>query len=207
MVWKIYVDVREPERCFEIMQSLGFPVEKRIEKADYVTDEAIVERKELHDFVQSAKSGRLIQQLVFLSRDERLPLLALHGDFAELRPFDYQIAIGMLASIKVRYGIDWFLTPDLYTCLQAIGKILIKIHEKKVGKPHIIRIKVKHPHPTVAAYARAFRIPVKAAEALHQKYPCFSALCGATYKDLQQLNGIGETRAKRILFYLQGEKS
>jgi len=203
----IYVDAREPKKCKERLEMLGYEVRDTMSVMDYETDEVLIERKEVHDLLSSAYDGRLHKQLFEAIQLRKAIFLVIHGDPRDLGRDKERMLWGLIASLGVRYGITviTILGPAFQAFVRAmytIGMIARKAKEGKLGK--IIKPKrLKYADVKVAAFAQLFRIPLPCAEELVKRYKNLNGLMNVTVEELMQIKGIGKSRARAIVRVLR----
>lgn len=209
----IYADFREQASSVtKELSSLGVLIKmKMLETGDYViTDEIVVERKSIEDFLQSMIDGRLFNQLVTMASNYASPLVIVEGDPQELftlRDIHKNSIIGMLTSIAVNYRVPVLFTRDaretaeyIYLIakreqLSADKAIRLRVGRKGLSLPLMQRFIVESL-PTVG--------PVLA-EKLLKKFKTIKKISNATEKELMEVEKLGEKKAKEIVKVLTKE--
>lgn len=121
----ILIDVHEPSILKDKISLLGIPVKVTpLEVGDYIVDQIIIERKDIHDLINSVQSGRLWSQLYKMKSTEMKGFLAIIGDIptwdwnkqSKISREKYLYYKRMLEVVKVRsylsYNISSLVFPS-----------------------------------------------------------------------------------------------
>lgn len=219
---EIFVDTRERNFLSHI-GDLGNVRVIQMEAADYIVkvgNRAVaVERKTLGDFISSFRSGRLWEQLVWLSR-----LKEYEGAEVVRRVLAIERCDGDIDFLDER-GLASFLGAQM-ECIYTYHVPIIQV-EGEEGVAQFIRVLVRREREGLndkMPPARWFTprlssdLPVKdqkllfltmipgvgdkLASALLNRYGSIERLCKASSKDLQRIHGIGEMKASGIYEFL-----
>ncbi|MCP8316789.1 MAG: DEAD/DEAH box helicase family protein [archaeon] len=97
----IYVDTRENINIIENLRDLGARVEvKSLDFGDFIlSDDVVVERKTVEDFIRSITDGRLFKQTVAMKDAYRRPIMILQGELKDAVGIGEGAFFGALASI------------------------------------------------------------------------------------------------------------
>lgn len=204
---KIFADNREHPAVVSELERLCSVEKKNLPIGDYVcSDRAVVERKSESDFASSIMDGRLFPQIKELSAYEKPILLiekngsgpsrihpnAIRGAFASLA-LDFNIPIifsqsfidtaGIIFQIAKREQVDDNRTVSIR---QKAGIISMESHQEFLvaGLPNISTVLAKR-------MLSHFKTPQK--------------IFSASEKELQEIEGIGEEKAKKISELLNRE--
>ncbi|MBI4044761.1 MAG: DEAD/DEAH box helicase [Candidatus Diapherotrites archaeon] len=209
----VYADHREQASTVtKELSSLGVFVKMKVlETGDYViTDDIVVERKTIEDFLESMIDGRLFNQLVTMSSNYASPLIIVEGNPEELftlRDIHKNSIIGMLTSIAVNYRVPILFTRDARETAEYIyliakreqlspdKAIRLRVGRKGLSMPLMQRFIVESL-PTVG--------PVLA-EKLLKKFRTIKKISNATEKELMEVEKLGEKKAKEIVKVLTKE--
>ncbi|MBI4043693.1 MAG: DEAD/DEAH box helicase [Candidatus Diapherotrites archaeon] len=177
---------------------------KQLEVGDFVlSDDIVVERKTVQDFLNSMLDGRLTQQLAYMASNYKAPLILLEGDARELfstRNVHHSAVIGMLTSIAVDYRVPLLFTqgPE-----ETAHYLYVIAKREQLGKEKNIRLRVGRKGFTLNEQQR-FIIeslpsvgPTLAKSLLHH-FKTIQRLANASTKELQNVEKIGEKKAKQI---------
>lgn len=205
---KMYIYVDQRERNSGIARKLsemGATVDvKQLQVADFLVSEKVaVERKTIADFLQSLIDGRLMGQMSEMCRNFENPILMIEGDPAMLyteRNIHPNAIRGAIASIAVNFGIPIIYTtsPDdtaafLYVLAkreQEGGKKEIALRgEKKAMSLSEWQQFVVESLPNISAVM---------AKRLLEHFGSVESVFNAQEKDLQEVEGVGDVKAKRI---------
>ena len=202
----VFVDTREQNSAIaEKLEKQGIEVKvKMLDVGDYVlSDDVVVERKTIEDFLQSIIDGRLFEQLLSMKENFAKPLLLIEGDFQRiysLRNIHKNSIIGALTSAALNYQV-----PVLFTsCARETVDFLHNIAKREqLGNSRDIRLRVGRKGLTLAEQQRFLveSLPFvgpKMAKALLKEFGSVKEIANAYSKDLQKVSNLGEKKAKRI---------
>ncbi|MHA1711530.1 MAG: DEAD/DEAH box helicase [Candidatus Freyarchaeota archaeon] len=206
----IYADVREGSS--PVIQELArMEIEvvlTRLDIGDYIVSDRVgIERKTVDDFLRSIIDQRVFRQLTELSKVYEIPILIIEGEgLYERRGIRPEAIGGALASI----ALD-FKTPVLWTKNAKETAEIIKAlarREREAGRRRI-RLGVKKPGTIkelqeylVAALPGVDHV---LARRLLQKFRTVERVFTASEKELIEVYGVGEKKAKKIREVLEAE--
>ena len=202
----IYVDSREQASSATIkLKELGAAINvKQLEVGDYIlSDEVVVERKTVGDFLGSIIDGRLFGQLTAMSTNYSAPLLILEGEQRELytlRNMHENAIRGVLASIALNYRIPILYTQDISESAQLIYQIAKR---EQLGKENEIRLRIGRKGLTVKEQQQFVLegfplVGPSLAKALLKKFGSVRSIVNASIKELQEVEKMGPKKAKRV---------
>ena len=203
----IYVDSREQASSVTVKLSKMDAVikVKQLEVGDFVlSDQVVVERKTVEDFLLSLIDGRLFNQLTMMSSNYDSPLIILEGDQDELyttRNIHENAIKAALASIALNYRI-----PILYTHnVEETAKLVYLIAKREqLGSEKEIKLRVGRKGLTVQEQQQYIMegfplVGPGLAKALLKKFGSIRPIVNATVKELQEVEKMGPKKAKKIL--------
>ena len=202
----VYVDTREQNSAIaETLEKMGVEIRiKMLEVGDYIlSDNCVVERKTISDFLQSIIDGRLFEQLVSMKNNYEKPLLLVEGNFQKIysiRNIHKNSIIGALTSVALNYQV-----PVLFTsCARETVDFLHNIAKREqLGKPTDIRLRIGRKGMTLAEQQRFVveSLPFvgpKMARSLLKEFKTVQNIANAYSKDLQNVENMGAKKARHI---------
>lgn len=198
---QVFADDREREGfCVARLKELGADVViKRLEVGDFVLSERVcVERKSDSDFESSIVDGRLFQQAGALKENFASPIVAVVGrNFKRLHE---KALRGALASLAVDYRI-----PLLFFNSEGeFAEFLYTLGEReqlKTPKEARVQFEKKRLSPAEQQRFVVESLPMigpKNARNLLKHFGSIEAIVNADFHELQEVEGIGKTRAREI---------
>lgn len=199
----ITVDYREKgSAVMKALLSSGAKLDlAQLAVGDYrIGEDVVVEYKTVKDFVDSIIDGRLLSQLREL-RSAYKPLIIIEGQddlYAQRRVSAASIR-GMLAAIILSYHIPVLRTvsaADTAGVLLAMARREASRDERAytahAGKPWSLREQQEYVVASLPG------IGAKLAKPLLEKFGTVAAVFGASVEELQEIDLIGEKKAKKI---------
>lgn len=175
----------------------------RLEVGDFVLSERVaVERKSVRDFVRSVMDGRLEDQARRLREGYERPLLILEGreDPEELGKLHPHAVQGALLHLVMDLGIPVLRTRDGSQTATLLW--LLARRERKEGRgPPRLRIKRGGlPLPLQQRFVVEGLPGVSSvlAERLLERFGTVEGVMRASERELREVRGIGEVKARRI---------
>ncbi len=198
---RIFVDDRELKSgvARALYDAGAFLLAKRLGVGDFVASERVAfERKTAADFEQSIVDGRLFSQAKALNDSYPAPIIAIIGkEFSRINPKALQ---GALLSIATDYKIPVFffdseteLAEFIYAAAfreQFVEKRELRLNSEKHSLP-------MHEQQQFIVESLPLVGPVHAKKLLEQ-FGSIKAIANAPEKELLEVDGIGETKAKKI---------
>ncbi len=202
---KIFADVRE--RDPEILRILSEKARieiKRLEVGDFILSDRVgVERKIIPDFVESIIDKRLLEQASNLSRNFKIPIMIIEGNenIYSLRDINPNAIRGALVSLAIDFGISIIPSRDKEDTANILYMIAKReqIDEKREialrgeRKPFSMEERQRYvieSFPNVSAVL---------AKRLLEHFGSVRGITNATEKELVEVEGIGEIKAKEIV--------
>jgi len=209
----IYADYREqnsgiPEKLVEMQAMVKL---KQLEVGDFVlTDEIIVERKAVADFLQSMLDGRLFEQLERLKVNYEKPLLLIEGsleDLYSLRNIHKNAIIGALTKIALDYKVPILFTKNFQETAEFL---YVTAKREQLGKEKDIRLRSGGKGLSLEEQQQYIveglpNIGPKLAKNLLRAFGTVGNVFNASGKELQEIEGIGEKKAKEMRKLLDAE--
>jgi len=199
---KIQIDYRETKiiKKFLAKNKIEYEI-KQLPTADFIINGIGIERKTQMDFLNSIIDKRIINQLIVLKENFKMPLLIIEGEenLYEIRNFSPNSIRGMLTSIIIDYKV-----PILYTrSPKDTASLLISILKKleKTKKPVGMLTKRK---PLTLKEQQEFiieslpKIGPTISKNLLKKFKTVKNIMNANEKELQEIEKIGPKKAREI---------
>lgn len=177
---------------------------KQLDVGDYVlSDQIVVERKTISDFLQSIVDGRLFSQLVSISSNYDRPLLLLEGDLDDLfteRDIHRNAIIGALTSIATTYRVPILFASD---AVETAEYLFVIAKREQLGKDKDIKLRIGRKGLTLSEQQQFIveSLPLvgpKMARKLLEKFGSIEKLINANIKELQELENMGPKKAENI---------
>jgi len=201
--FRIIVDDRERKSGIpDLLRSIGINLEiKTLPIGDYiVAPETVVERKSLHDLVSSVFDGRLFEQCSKLKEHFQFPILLVEGNVDEIEEITENplIFYGAISSVALDFKIPIIHTPNA----THTAKLLVSMCSKKdlPKGPFLKKIRKSDDlqKQQLAALSSLPGIGEKLAIRMLEKFGSPLRALNATSPELAKVQGLGETRAKKI---------
>ncbi|HLC92402.1 MAG TPA: DEAD/DEAH box helicase [archaeon] len=202
----IYVDTREQASgVITKLKNYDAVIQvKQLEVGDYIlSDDVVVERKTVDDFLSSVFDGRLFNQLSSMAQNYSAPLIILEGDPRELyttRNIHENAIRGVLASIALNYRV-----PILYSADDdETAKLVYQIAKREqTGKDNEIRLRVGRKGLTTEQQQQYVLegfplVGPQLAHALLRKFGSIRTIVNASIKELQEVEKMGPIKAAKI---------
>ena len=210
---RVIVDERERASGIpRLLKALGLRVEYRmLAIGDYILPQGYaVERKEVHDFIKSLFSGRLLDQASRLVEGYDNAILIVEGDFQSIIEglSNPRSVWGALATLAFNYRLHVFFTYDsqqtadfLYTLAKREG--LIKPEGPIVYKK--LRSRTSE-EMKLAILSSLPGIGPKLAKNMLEHFGSLREVFSASVAELILVDGIGRVKAGRIVQILDSSK-
>jgi len=138
---KILVDVREPQKIFNILKREGIEYERVMLKVgDFVCEEKsiCIERKTMADFAMSLIDGRIKKQIEGMKRKYKNNYFLISGRLSEIYWKGLSVPIkvrtrqvlGMMSSIVARHKIPILCVDNDTQLIYVVSKIIEKTEPK-----------------------------------------------------------------------------
>ena len=200
---RIIVDERERKSGIpDLLKSIGMGVEmKTLPIGDYiVAPETIVERKSIKDLMASVFDGRLYDQCTRLKENFEHPIVLVEGNVDEIEEITDNplVFYGALSRVTLEFKIPIIPTPSA----SHTAKLLVALCSKKDGPtgPYLKKIK-KSSNLEAQQLSVLCSLPgigEKFAVRMLEKFGTPLKVFSATTSELAKVEGLGESRAKKI---------
>ena len=200
---RIIVDERERKSGIpDLLKSIGMGVEmKTLLIGDYiVAPETIVERKSIKDLMASVFDGRLYDQCTRLKENFEHPIVLVEGNVDEIEEITDNplVFYGALSRVTLEFKIPIIPTPSA----SHTAKLLVALCSKKDGPkgPYLKKIKKSSNLETqqLSTLCSLPGIGEKFAVRMLEKFGTPLKVFSATTSELAKVEGLGESRAKKI---------
>ncbi|MGH1567025.1 MAG: ERCC4 domain-containing protein [Nitrosopumilus sp.] len=200
---RIIVDERERKSGIpDLLKSVGLNLEmKTLPIGDYiVAPETIVERKSIHDLMASVFDGRLFDQCSRLKEHFEHPIVLMEGNVDDIEEIAENplIFYGALSSVVLDFKIPVIPTPSA----SHTAKLLVSMCSKKESHkgPYLKKIKKSSDleRQQLSVLCSLPGIGEKFAVRMLEKFGTPLKVFSATTAELGKVEGLGETRAKKI---------
>ncbi len=195
----IVIDARESDDFIKLLSACGANVEKKtLDLGDFLcSDKTVVERKTRGDFESSILDRRLFSQLYNLSSAYPHVIVIVEGESSSER-INRAALLGAYASVVSDFGAGLFFTRNSEGTAELVHAIAK--HEQKDGKSEISFFP-KRKTFTISQTQRAVleQFPMfgpKYAKRLLDHFGNLENVMRASEKELSEVEGIGEKRAK-----------
>jgi ERCC4-related helicase len=198
----IYIDTRELAQFVDKLRYRGAIVEiKQLDIGDFVaSNEIVIERKTIDDFVKSVYDGRLFKQIANMSDKYPRPILVIQGERKDLSGIGESAFYGAVASIVSDFKVPIFFAPSERDVIEIIYHIA---RREQIEKKKETKIREGRKPMTLADTQRyvVSGIPGVSsilADRLLSKMTTVERLFSASELELQHVEGIGDVMAQRI---------
>ena len=207
---RIIVDERERKSGIpDLLKSVGLNLEiKTLPVGDYiVAPETIIERKSIRDLMSSVFDGRLFDQCSRLKDHFQHPIVLMEGNVDEIEEITENplIFYGAISTVVLDFKIPVIPTPSA----AHTAKLLVSMCSKKnvSSGPYLKKIK-KSPNLEKQQLSILCSMPgigEKFATRMLEKFGTPLKVLTATSAELAKVEGLGETRAKKIKKILESQ--
>ena len=200
---RIIVDERERKSGIpDLLKSIGMGVEmKTLPIGDYiVAPETIIERKSIKDLMASVFDGRLYDQCARLKENFEHPIVLVEGNVDDIEEITENplVFYGALSRVTLEFKIPIIPTPSA----SHTAKLLVALCSKKDGPtgPYLKKIKKSSNLETqqLSTLCSLPGIGEKFAVRMLEKFGTPLKVFSATTSELSKVEGLGESRAKKI---------
>ena len=200
---RIIVDERERKSGIpELLKAVGMNMEvKTLPIGDYiVAPETVVERKSLHDLVSSVFDGRLFDQCSRLKEHFQFPIILMEGNVDEIEEITENplIFYGAVSRVALDFKIPIIPTPSA----AHTAKLLVSMCSRKEGSqgPFLKKIKKSNDiqKQQLSTLSSLPGVGEKLAVRMLEKFGTPLRVFNASLADLAKVEGLGESRAKKI---------
>ncbi len=200
---RIVVDEREKKSGIpDLLKSVGLNLEmKTLPIGDYiVAPETIVERKSIRDLMASVFDGRLFDQCSRLKEHFEHPIVLMEGNVDEIEEIteNPMTFYGAISTVVLDFKIPVIPTPSA----AHTAKLLISLCSKKDSSkgPYLKKIKKSSnlEKQQLSILCSLPGVGEKFAIRMLTKFGTPLKVFSATIAELSKVEGLGETRAKKI---------
>jgi DNA excision repair protein ERCC-4 len=201
--FRIVVDEREKKSGIpELLRATGINIEiKTLPIGDYiVAPETVVERKSIHDLVSSIFDGRLFDQCSRLKEHYQHPIILMEGNVDEIETITENplIFYGAMSSIAIDFKIPVIPTPSA----SDTAKLLVSMCSRKEtpNGPFLKKIRKSNDiqRQQLSSLCSLPGVGEKTAIRMLEKFGSPIRVFTATTSELSKIEGLGESRAKKI---------
>jgi DNA excision repair protein ERCC-4 len=222
---RIVVDEREKNSQIpNLLKIMGVFVDyKQLVVGDYiVSPETVIERKTIHDLINSIYDGRLFIQCSDMINHFSKPFIIIEGSIEDLdsrEKIDFdsklivdkiRVAYDTLIKIALNFRIPILYTPSIYyTAELLIHLASIPFNDASFGGPLLKKIKKTNPIYIQQLYVLTSLpgIGTKLATRLLDKFHSPKNVLNASIADLARVPGLGNMRAEKIRRILDSTSS
>ena len=215
MTIRIVVDEREKNSQIpHLLKIMGVFVDyEQLKVGDYiVSSETAIERKTIHDLINSIYDGRLFIQCSDLINHYSKPFIIIEGNITDLdnrekMDFDsklivdkIRIAYDTLIKIALDFRIPILYTPSIYYTAELLIHLASNPLKNKDDGPLLKKIKKSNPFYIQQLYVLTSLpgIGPKLATRLLEKFHSPNNVLNASIADLARVPGLGNMRAEKI---------
>lgn len=200
---RIIVDERERKSGIpDLLKSVGLNLEmKTLPIGDYiVAPETIVERKSIRDLMASVFDGRLFDQCTRLKEHFEHPIVLMEGNVDEIEEITENplIFYGAISTVVLDFKIPVIPTPSA----THTAKLLVSMCSRKDTPkgPYLKKIKKSSDleRQQLSSLCSLPGVGEKFAVRMLEKFGTPLKVFTATTAELAKIEGLGETRAKKI---------
>lgn len=207
---RIVVDERERKSGIpDLLKSIGLNVEmKTLPIGDYiVASETIVERKSIRDLLASIFDGRLFDQCTRLKENFEFPVILMEGNVDEIEEIAENplIFYGALSTVVIDFKIPVIPTPNA----THTAKLLLSMCSRKESSkgPFLKKIRKSNDleKQQLSSLCSLPGIGEKFATRMLEKFGSPLKTFNASSAELSKVEGLGESRSKKIKKILESE--
>ncbi len=215
MTIRIVVDEREKNsQVPDLLRMMGVFVDyEQLAVGDYiVSSETIVERKTIHDLINSVYDGRLFIQCSDLINHYSKPFIIIEGNITDLDKREkmdldskvivdkIQVAYDTLIKIALEFRIPILYTPSIYYTAELLIHLASNPSKNKNDGPLLKKIKKSNPFYIQQLYVLTSLpgIGTKLATRLLDKFHSPKNVLNASIAELARVPGLGNMRAEKI---------
>jgi DNA excision repair protein ERCC-4 len=212
---RIVVDEREKNSQIpSLLKIMGVFVDyEQLKVGDYiVSSETVIERKTIHDLINSIYDGRLFIQCSDLINHYSKPFIIIEGNITDLdnrekMDFDsklivdkIRIAYDTLIKIALDFRIPILYTPSIYYTAELLIHLASNSLKNKDDGPLLKKIKKSNPFYIQQLYILTSLpgIGPKLATRLLEKFHSPNNVLNASIAELARVPGLGNMRAEKI---------
>lgn len=201
---RIVADERERKSGIpQLLKKIGIDLEMRtLPIGDYiVAPETVIERKSTRDLMSSIFDGRLFDQCTRLKDNFERPAILVEGCLDDLEEFaeNPMIFYGAISTVVIEFGIPVMPTPSAMDTAKLLSALAAK-KDSNVKGPYVKRIRKSSDvhQQQLSVLCSLPGVGEKFAARMLKKFGTPMGALSATSAELLKIEGMGESRAKRI---------
>lgn len=204
---KIFADNRENNTVVSELERLCSVEKKNLPAGDYVcSDRAVIERKSESDFASSIMDGRLFSQIRELCSYEK-PILLIEKNGQNLSRIHPNAIRGALASLALDFNIPMIFSQSY---IDTAGIIFQIAKREQVDGKRAVSIRPKSGIVSMERHQEFIiaglpNVSTVLAKRLLSNFKTPRKIFSASEKELQEIEGIGGEKAKKISEMLDRE--
>ncbi len=215
MTIRIVVDEREKNsQVPDLLRLMGVFVDyEQLAVGDYiVSSETIIERKTIHDLINSVYDGRLFIQCSDLINHYSKPFIIIEGNITDLDKREkmnldskvivdkIRVAYDTLIKIALEFRIPILYTPSIHYTAELLIHLASNPSKDKNDGPLLKKIKKSNPFYIQQLYVLTSLpgIGTKLATRLLDKFHSPKNVLNASIAELARVPGLGNMRAEKI---------
>jgi len=207
---RIVIDDREKKSGIpDLLKAVGVNIEiKKLPIGDYiVAPETVVERKSIQDLVSSIFDGRLFDQCSRLKEHFQHPIILIEGNVDEIDSITENplIFYGALSTIAIDFKIPIIPTSSA----SHTAKLLVSMCSRKESHkgPFLKKIRKSNDlqRQQLSTLCSLPGVGEKTAIRMLKKFGSPLQVFTAPYTELSKVEGLGESRAKKIKKMLESK--
>jgi Fanconi anemia group M protein len=202
---KIFADVREKASgVIKELIDMGVSINMQtLNVGDYLLSSRVgVEYKKVPDFVDSIVDGRLLEQIKYLKQNFERPIIIVEGDedIYSQRKIHPNAIRGMLATITVSYGMPVMQTKNAKETAALMAVIAKREQDPEFREfnPHGSKKPMTLKEQQEYIVSSLPGVGPTLAKPLLEKFGTIKHFVNASNEDLQDVEKIGEKKAKEI---------
>ncbi|MCE4605835.1 MAG: helix-hairpin-helix domain-containing protein [Desulfurococcales archaeon] len=197
---RVYVDVREKgSTVASLLERKLLVVYKRLDIGDYlVSNDVVIERKTVSDYIKSLYDGRLFDQASRMASSYSYPMIIVEGKYVSYK--DRVKFYSSLASLAITYGLHILMANNSQDAAEVIYYIAKRIYSNR-GQFIVIHKKPKLSGLKDWQLYIVQSLPhvgPKLAKRLLERFGSVEGIVNARLSDLAKIPGIGEKRALEL---------
>lgn len=203
---KIFADNRENRTVISELERLCSIEKKNLPIGDYVcSDRVIVERKSESDFASSIMDGRLFSQMKELCAYEK-PILLIERNGQNLSRIHPNAIRGAIASLVLDFNVRIISSQSF---IDTAGIIFQIAKREQIDEKRVASIRHKPASDSVKSQQEFLvaglpNVSAVLARRLLSRFKTPKKVFSASEEELQEIEGIGEEKARKIFELLDG---
>lgn len=186
-----------------MLKKIGIDLEMRtLPVGDYiVAPETVIERKSTRDLMSSIFDGRLFDQCARLKDNFEHPAILVEGCLDDLEKFaeNPMIFYGAISTVVIEFGIPVMPTPSAMDTAKLLSALAAK-KDNNIKGPYVKRIRKSSDiqQQQLSILCSLPGVGEKFAARMLKKFGTPIKALSATSAELLKIEGMGESRARRI---------